>query len=86
MNLRLFRSFLVLSLLAPMALAHPGHDVLSHGVEHVARSPYHVAVLLFVSLVAMTFGFMVQNARARNALRVTAVATAAVALLVAIRF
>ncbi len=44
---RLFSSILTAGLWLPAlaASAHPGHDILDHGADHVLISPYHLAAL-----------------------------------------
>jgi hypothetical protein len=84
MNLRFAFVLVALSGLISSALAHPGHDLMSHGAAHVATSPYHLAILCLAALTMGALGFLVHSLRAQRLLRFGAVGLGCLALVLAL--
>ena len=60
--------FLLISafLFAPSTLAHPGHDVTAHGPAHLLTSPYHVSIILGVSLLSFFIAALLRKSWLRS--------------------
>ena len=58
-------------LLGIPAIAHPGHDALSHGMEHLLTSPYHLMILAGIGCGLVVSALCVHSWRGRLTLRIT---------------